>query len=441
MTHTRQAVADLTNAERRARFVANGVSNQNSITTVRAKGAKMWDEDGKEYIDFAGGIGVMNIGHSHPEVVAAVKEQADKFFHTCIHVTLNEPYLRLAEELCRITPIAGDKKAVLLNSGAEAVENAIKVARSYTGRSAIIAFDGAFHGRTMLGMSLTSKVHPYKAGFGPFVPEIYRLPYPNPYRNPFDTADLGQNAIDQIVHSFETYVDVNDVAAVILEPVQGEGGFIVPPANFIPKLRDLCRDRGILLIMDEVQTGFGRTGKMFATEYYEDLNPDIIVMAKSMGAGLPISAIVGKASVMDAPQVGGLGGTYGGNPLACAAALKVIEIMERDNLPDRAMEIGEKSMAFLKKLQSKYNIVGDVRGQGAMVAIELVTDKGTQQPNASATALISKKCLEHGLITVKAGVYGNVIRMLSPLVIKDDELQKGLEILELAITETVAELG
>lgn len=433
-------VAGSAQLERRDRYVARGVSNQNPVVMVRAEGARMWDESGKEYIDFAGGIGVMNVGHSHPEVVAAVKAQAEKLFHTCVHVALNEPYLALAEALCRIAPISGAKKALLLNSGAEAVENAVKIARSYTGRSAVIAFEGGFHGRTMLGMSLTSKVDPYKVGFGPFVPEVYRMPYPNPYRHPFGAGDLTEQALAFLRHAFETYVDPKQVAAVIVEPVQGEGGFVVPPTDFLPKLRDLCREHGILLIVDEVQTGFGRTGRMFATEYAAGLDPDMVVMAKSMGGGLPISAVVGKADVMDAPKPGGLGGTYGGNPLACAAALKVIEIMERDRLPERALQIGNRSTAFLRELQTRHSMIGDVRGLGAMVAIELVKDRETKEPYPEAVALISKKCLAYGLVTVKAGVYNNVIRLLSPLVISDGELQRGLEILAQAIREAEAEL-
>ncbi|WP_206831708.1 4-aminobutyrate--2-oxoglutarate transaminase [Alicyclobacillus fructus] len=426
--------------ERRERFVARGVSNQNPVVIVRAEGSRMWDEDGKEYLDFAGGIGVMNVGHGHPEVVAAVKAQAEKLFHTCVHVALNEPYLALAEALCRIAPVSGDKKAVLLNSGAEAVENAVKIARRYTGRAAVIAFEGGFHGRTMLGMSLTSKVDPYKVGFGPFVPEVYRMPYPNPYRHPFGDGDLTQQVIGFLRQAFETYVDPKQVAAVIVEPVQGEGGFIVPPADFLPRLRDVCREHGMLLIVDEVQTGFGRTGRMFAAEYTPDLDPDMVVMAKSMGGGLPISAVVGKTEVMDAPQPGGLGGTYGGNPLACAAALKVIEIMERERLPERARYIGEQSMQFLRELQSRHPIIGDVRGLGAMVAMEFVKDRKTKEPYPEAVALISKKCLAQGLITVKAGIYNNVIRLLSPLVISDQELQKGLHILAQAVREAEAEL-
>ncbi len=429
------------NALLRERYVTKSVSVQNPIAVVRAEGAKLWDEEGREYIDFAGGIGVMNVGHSHPEVIAAVKEQADKLFHTCIHVTLNEPYLQLAEQLCRIAPIVGEKKALLVNTGAEAVENAVKIARSFTGRPAVIAFEGAFHGRTMLGMSLTSKVTPYKTGFGPFVPEIYRMPFPNPYRSELDEETLGEQAVETVVRAFETYVEANQVAALIVEPVQGEGGFVVPPANYLPLLRNVCRERGIVFILDEVQSGFARTGKMFAAEHYDALDPDLILVAKSLGAGLPIAAVVGKADVMDAPQVGSLGGTYGGNPLAAAAALKVIEVMEREQLPARAEHIGQKSVSFLRELQQKSTIIGDVRGQGAMIAIELVKDRATKEPHAEATALVTKKCLEYGLITVKAGVYSNIIRLLSPLVISDETLQQGLQVIARAVRETEEELG
>jgi 4-aminobutyrate aminotransferase/(S)-3-amino-2-methylpropionate transaminase len=423
------------------RYVAKGVSVQNPICIVRAEGARMWDDKGVEYLDFAGGIGCLNIGSSHPEVVQVVQEQAAKLFHTCVHVTLNEPYLRLVEQLCRITPISGEKKALLLNSGAEAVENAVKVARSYTKRSAIIAFESAFHGRTNLGLSLTSKVHPYKANFGPFVPEVYRLPYPNLFRRPSGQTEeeFVEHSIATIRKAFDTYVDVNNVAAVILEPVQGEGGFIVPPARFLFELREMCRENGIVFIVDEVQTGFGRTGKLFATEHYDGLDPDIITMAKSMGAGLPISAVVGRAEILDSTEVGGLGGTYGGNPLAAAAALKVIEIMERDGLAERAQAIGERSMSFLKQLQAEIPYMGDVRGQGAMVAVEFVKDDA-KTPYPELVASISQKCLEKRLITIKAGVYNNVIRLLCPLVISDDELTTGLSRLREAVVEAVSEL-
>lgn len=429
--------------ERRLKYVAKGVSVQNPICTTRAEGARMWDDTGKEYLDFAGGIGCLNVGSSHPEVVQVVQEQATKFLHTCFHVTLNEPYVALAEELTRITPISGEKKVLLASTGAEAVENAIKLARNYAGRSAVLAFEYAFHGRTNMGLALTSKVHPYKAGFGPFVPEVYRVPYAYCYRCPFGQTygECGYECVDAVAKAFDTYVDANDVAAVIVEPVQGEGGFIVPPPEYLPQVRQICKDRGILFIMDEVQTGFGRTGKMFSTEYYEGLDPDMVLMAKSMAAGLPLSAVVGRAEIMDATEVGGLGGTYGGNPLASVAALKVIEIMERDGLPERARTIGEVSVASLQTLQRKHPMIGHIRAQGAMVAFELVKDPVTKEPFPEACALISKKCLEKGLITIKAGVYNNVIRMLAPLVITDEELHQGLAIIAEAVEETAAELN
>lgn len=429
--------------ESRRRYIAKGVAVQNPICITRAQGAKMWDDKGHEYLDFAGGIGCLNVGSSHPEVVEAVKQQAERYFHTCIHVALNEPYVALAKALCERTPIQGEKKAVLLNSGAEAVENAVKIARSYTGRHAIVAFEYAFHGRTTLGLSLTSKVHPYKAGFGPFVPEVYRLPYAYCYRCQFgkERQSCAMECISAIVRAFDTYVNAHEVACVIVEPVQGEGGFIVPPPEYLPKLREICRKYGILFIVDEVQTGFGRTGKLFSTEHYDQLDPDMIVMAKSMGAGLPISAVVGRAEIMDSTEVGGLGGTYGGNPLAAAAALKVIEIMERDDLPTRAQRIGERCMAYLRQLQAEVRAIGDVRGQGAMVAMEFVKDRDTKEPDAEIVARISQLCLEKGLMTIKAGVWNNVIRLLPPLVISDEELDLGLAHLKEAVCEAAAELG
>jgi 4-aminobutyrate aminotransferase / (S)-3-amino-2-methylpropionate transaminase / 5-aminovalerate transaminase len=441
MVNTTQKAA-LTAQERREKFVAKGISTQNTFCITRARGARMWDENGREYLDFAGGIGCLNVGSAHPEVVKAVQEQAEKLLHTCVHVTLNEPYLALAEELCRITPISGDKKVLLANSGAEAVENAIKVARSYTKRHAVVAFENAFHGRTNLGMSLTSKVVPYKVGFGPFVPEIYRIPYAYCYRCPFGQTygNCAYECVDAVLKAFETYVDANNVAAMIVEPVQGEGGFIVPPPDYLPKLRQICRDKGIVFIVDEVQTGFGRTGEMFSVQHYRNLDPDVITMAKSMGAGLPISAVVGRAEIMDSTVVGGLGGTYGGNPVASAAALKVIEIMERDDLPGKARRIGERMVEVLKELQSKYPVIGDIRAQGAMIAFEMVKDPVSKDPFPEACAKIVEKCTAKGLILLKAGIYNNVVRMLAPLVITEEELEKGLGILTESIEETVGEL-
>lgn len=427
----------------RDKYLPKGISVQNPIVTTKAQGALMWDDVGNEYIDFAGGIGVMNIGHTHPEVIQVIQAQAEKLLHTCIHVTLNEPYLRLIKQLVEITPIMGEKKAFLLNSGAEAVENAIKLARSYTGRSAIIAFDSAFHGRTMLGMSLTSKVHPYKANFGPFVPEVYRLPFPNVYRRPNHmTEDEFINlSITTLKRSFDTYVNANDVAAIIVELVQGEGGFTVAPLRYMQELRKLCTEHGIVLIVDEIQTGYARTGKLFATEHYGDLNPDIITMAKSMGAGLPISAVVGRAEILDATEVGGLGGTYGGNPLAAVASSKVIEIIQREKLVERARQLGEQSINMLRRIQSAIPYLGDVRGLGAMVGVEFVRDPLMKEPFPELVAAISKKCLEKRLITVKAGVYNHVIRLLYPLVISDEQFVEGLSRLESSIIEAVEEMS
>ncbi|PWI55035.1 4-aminobutyrate--2-oxoglutarate transaminase [Sulfoacidibacillus thermotolerans] len=429
-------------AQVRQKYVPSGVSVQNSIVITRAQGARMWDDEDREYVDFAGGIGCLNVGSAHPEVVEAIKRQADQLLHTCFHVTMNAPYLQLVEKLCDLTPIAGDKKAMLANSGAEAVENAIKIARSYTKRSAVIAFEYAFHGRTQMTLSLTSKVHPYKAGFGPFSSEVYRLPYANCYRCPFG-QEFGQcryECIDAVKKAFTTHVAVEDVAAVIIEPVQGEGGFIVPPPDYLPLLRQICKENGILFIVDEVQTGFGRTGKLFSTQHYENLDPDLITMAKSLGAGLPISAVVGKREIMDSTEVGGLGGTYGGNPLSAAAALKVIEIMERDQLAQRAQVLGEMTIEYLRRLQRKFPMIGDVRGQGAMIAMEFITDAKSKVPFPEAVAMISQKCLAKGLITVKAGVFNHVIRFLYPLVITTEELQLGLQRMEEAICETALEL-
>ncbi|MCL6516727.1 4-aminobutyrate--2-oxoglutarate transaminase [Alicyclobacillus sp.] len=433
--------ASLNAKERREKFVPKGVSTQHPFIITRAQGAWMWDENGKAYLDFAGGIGCLNVGSAHPEVVAAVQEQAEKLLHTCIHVTLNEPYLALVEQLCRIAPISGEKKALLANSGAEAVENAVKIARSFTERQAVLVFENAFHGRTNLGLALTSKIVPYKAGFGPFTPEVYRIPYAYCYRCPFGKTygKCAYECVDAVYHAFETYVDPRSVAAMVVEPVQGEGGFIVPPPEYLPAIRQICREKGIIFIVDEVQTGFGRTGELFSVQHYESLDPDLITMAKSLGAGLPISAVVGKADIMDATVVGGLGGTFGGNPLAAAAALKVIELMERDDLPARARIIGQRMTTVLKELQRKYPAIGDVRAQGAMVAFELVKDPAQKNPFPEMCSAIVQKCGEKGLILLKAGIYDNVVRMLVPLVISEDDLETGLSILVEAIDEAMAE--
>ena len=438
-----QSSVTLSPEEKRRRYMAKGISIQNPVCITRSQGAKMWDDSGKEYIDFAGGIGCLNVGSTHPEVVEAIREQAGKLIHTCIHVALNEPYLDLVEALCSLAPIVGETKALLANSGVEAVENAVKIARSYTGRSAVIAFESAFHGRTNLGMSLTSKVHPYKAGFGPFVPEVYRMPYANCYHCPFgqNPETCARDCVQALESAFDTYVDAHNVAALIVEPVQGEGGFVVPPPDYLPRIREICREKGIVFIADEIQTGFGRTGEMFAVQHYAQLDPDIIVMAKSLGGGLPISAVVGKTQIMDATEVGGLGGTFGGNPVSAAAALKVLEIMERDEISRHARQVGQISMIYLRALQKEIPAIGDVRGQGAMVAMEFVKDRESREPYPEFVASVSHKALEKGLLTVKAGVYNNVIRLLAPLTISEEELKQGLDLLAEAVRETQQKLG
>jgi 4-aminobutyrate aminotransferase/(S)-3-amino-2-methylpropionate transaminase len=418
----------------REKYVPKGVFNTVPVFAEQGDGAMVMDVDGNTYIDFAGGIGVLNIGYSHPEVVAEVKKQSDKFFHTCFNVLYYEQYVNLAKVLCEITPGDFAKMAMFVNSGAEAVENAVKVARKYTGKTDIITFDGAFHGRTLMTMSLTSKVKPYKLGFGPFAPGIHRMPYPYCYRCPYglDRSSCNLHCANELKEMFIKEVDPSDIAAVIIEPVQGEGGFVVAPNEYITALRKICDDNGIVLIADEVQTGFCRTGKMFACEHW-DVVPDLITVAKSLGGGLPLAGIVGKKEIVDSPQVGGIGGTFGGNPVACAGALKIIEVMQRDNLADRSNAIGDKVRNRLNAMKEKYQLIGDVRGKGSMLAIELVKDRTTKAPAKDETSQIMKECYTNGLIILNAGMLGNVIRMLMPLVITDEQLDAALDILEDAV--------
>jgi len=420
--------------ERRSAAVPRGPYNVTPIFVQSAKGALLTDVDGNTFIDFAGGIGVMNIGHSNPKVVAAIQEQASRFTHTCFHVLPYENYVELAERLNEITPGDFQKKTLLVNSGAEAVENAIKIARAYTGRPAILAYESGFHGRTLLALSLTSKVKPYKKDFGPYAPEIYRVPYPDCYRRPFgdDGRPCGEACADYLEEFFVTHVSPEDVAAVIIEPVLGEGGFVPAPHNYLKRLREITEKYGILFIADEVQTGFGRTGKMFAMDHYPDVIPDLVTMAKSIGGGMPLSAVTGRAEIMDAPMVGGLGGTYGGNPVSNAAALAVIDQMD-DKFLERAQQIGEKVANRFKEMYEKYEIIGDARGLGAMQALEFVKDRETKEPYKEAVGAIVKHAYEHGLILISAGTHGNIIRTLMPLVISDEELEEGLDILENAI--------
>jgi 4-aminobutyrate aminotransferase/(S)-3-amino-2-methylpropionate transaminase len=416
--------------------VPRGPYNLAPIFIARGEGALIDDVDGNRYIDFAGGIGVLNTGHAPAPVVKAIQQQAEKYIHSCFHVTMNEPYVRLAETLNRITPGKHAKKTFLVNTGAEAVENAIKVARNSTKRPGILCFEDAFHGRTLLAMTLTSKVHPYKDHFGPYAAEIHRMPYAYCYRCPWGKKYPGCNIECGTFAEdfFKRYVDPATVAAVIVEPILGEGGFIMPPQEYYPILANICRKHGILVIADEVQTGFGRSGKLFACEHW-GLEPDIIITSKSIAAGLPLAAVTGRAEIMDAPMEGALGGTFGGNPVACAAALASIEIVEKRNLAERAAKIGEKVRDRLEDLWKKCPFVGNVRGAGAMRAVEFVKDRATKEPAKDLVGKITRLCWERGLIVLHAGTYGNVIRTLMPLVITDEQLDEGLDVFEAAVLE------
>ena len=394
-------------AERRSQAVPRGVSQVTPIFVSRSEGALIEDVDGNRYLDFAGGIGCLNAGHREPGVVAALHAQADRFLHTCFMVTPYESYVRLAEKLNALAPGNTPKKTMLLSSGAEAVENAIKIARAYTRRPAVICFDDAFHGRTLLALALTSKTHPYKVGFEPFPSDIYRVPY-------------GQPAA-QLEDTFQRVVAAESVAALIVEPVQGEGGFIVPPSGWLTAVAGICRKHGILFIADEVQTGFGRTGKMFAIEH-EDIEPDLMVTAKSLGGGLPLAAVTGKAEIMDHTGPGALGGTFGGNPLACEAALAVIQAIESGGLCACAMHLGAQFRRRVLAWKDRFPAIREVRGLGAMQAFELA--------DAASTKALAKYCYEHGLILVTAGTYGNVIRILMPLVLTDEQMGEGLDVME-----------
>jgi 4-aminobutyrate aminotransferase/(S)-3-amino-2-methylpropionate transaminase len=423
----------------RQEHVAQGPSNITQAIIQSASGAVMVDVDGKEYIDFAGGIGVNNVGHAHPKVVKAIKDQADRFLHTCFHVGMYDSYIELAARLNTLVPGDFAKKTMFANSGAEAVENAVKVAKYATKRPAVIAFDNAFHGRTLMTMSLTSKTNPYKKGFGPFAPEVYRIPYAYCYRCPLGLSypDCGTACTDCLEQAFVTLVEPESVAAVIAEPIQGEGGFVTPPPEYFPKLSEICKKYGIALIIDEVQTGAGRTGKFLAIEHW-GIEPDIVTQAKSLGGGMPLSAVTGRRELMDAPHPGGLGGTYSGNPLSCQAALAVLEILFEDNLLQRSRELGDILMKRFKALQEIHEIIGDVRGKGPMLALELVKDRHTKEPATQAAKDLVKACYDKGLVLLSCGNAGNVIRTLMPFVITDEQLDKGLAILEESLSEIEA---
>jgi 4-aminobutyrate aminotransferase / (S)-3-amino-2-methylpropionate transaminase / 5-aminovalerate transaminase len=419
--------------ERRAAAVPHGVFNNHPIVTARASGAIIEDVDGNRLIDLATGIAVLNVGHTSPEVVKAAQRQLELDTHTCFHVTANEPYIELAERMNALVPGDPPQKTMFANSGAEAVENAVKIARKATGRQAVVTFDHAFHGRTLLAMSLTAKVIPYKQGMGPFAPEIYRLPFAYPYRWPTGPERCTEEALAYATDEMHKHIGEESIAAVIVEPIQGEGGFIVPAPGFLKGLAEFCAEHGIVFIADEIQSGMGRAGRWFAIED-EDVVPNIVISAKSLGGGLPISAITGRADVMDAVHVGGLGGTYGGNPVAAAAALAVLEQIEREGLLERSRTLGEKVLQRLAEMQERHDVIGDVRGRGLMTAIELVTDRSTKEPlpGADGNAIV-RRCLENGVVILKAGTYDNVIRLLPPLTIDEALLEEGLDVLDEAI--------
>jgi 4-aminobutyrate aminotransferase/(S)-3-amino-2-methylpropionate transaminase len=421
--------------ERRDAAVAAGVANIHRIVTSRASGAIIEDVDGNRLIDFATGIAVLNVGHTVPAIVDAARRQLERETHTCFHVTANEPYIELAERLNALAPGDHEKKSMFANSGAEAVENAVKIARHFTGRHGVVAFDHAFHGRTLLTMSLTAKVMPYKQGFGPFAPEVYRLPLAYPYRCPTgsDPDGCAESCLAYAVDEMHKHIGEENIAAVIIEPIQGEGGFIVPAPGFVRGLADFCKEHGIVFIADEIQTGFGRAGRWFAIEE-DGVVPDLITVAKSIGGGLPISGVVGRAEIMDSVHTGGLGGTYGGNPVAAAASLAVIDMIEREGLLERARRIGDIIMARLRDMAARHEVIGDVRGRGAMTAIELVADRGTKEPlDADRMAAVGRACLENGLVVLTAGTYGNVIRLLPPIAIEEGLLDDGLTVLDDAL--------
>ena len=403
----------------RARYVASGVSTPR-LVVAHAEGARIIDVDGRSFIDFAGGIGCQNLGHRHPAVVEAVKEQAERYLHQCFVVGTYEPYVEVCRRLAELSPCgAGEQRSLLVNAGAEAIENAVKVARAATGRPAVVTFEYAFHGRTLLAMTMTSKVNPYKKGFGPFAPEVYRVPAPYPYRGV--TSD---DAIDALEHLFKADVDPSTVACVVLEPVQGEGGFIPMPREYLLRLQELCRAHGILYVDDEVQSGVGRTGEMWAVDHHEGVEPDLLVSGKSIGGGLPLAAVTGRAEVMEAVHVGGLGGTFGGNPLACAAALVVLDIVSAEEFLVQAREHGTKVRARLDALAGRHSDIGEVRGLGPMLAFEFA-----ERSPERAQSVVSA-AFDRGLVLLSCGLYGNVIRLLPPLTIGEDDLEGGLAILE-----------
>ncbi|EKN67249.1 4-aminobutyrate--2-oxoglutarate transaminase [Schinkia azotoformans] len=433
VTNAVKSPQSLTLHERRMKAVPKAPYNITQVYVESAQGATVYDIDGNRYIDFAGGIGIQNVGHCHPKVVRAVQEQAAKSIHTCFHVAPYESYIELAERLNEITPGSFEKKTMFLNSGAEAVENAVKIARKYTGKPGVISFDRGYHGRTLLTMSLTSKVKPYKHGFGPFANSTYKMPYPYYYRAPenMDPDSYDDFLLSRFEDFFVADASPDEIGAVIMEPVQGEGGFIVPSKKFVQGVKRICEQHDILFIADEIQTGFGRTGLLFGMNHF-DVAPDLLTMSKSLAAGMPLSAVTGRAAIMDTPDAGQLGGTFAGSPMACAASLAVLDVIEEEEIVKKAQNVGKQLMAAFHHLQNKYELIGDVRGLGAMCAMELVEDRNTKEPAAAKTAEIVKYCWQHGLFALSAGMYSNVLRFLPPLIISDDELNEGISILESA---------
>jgi 4-aminobutyrate aminotransferase/(S)-3-amino-2-methylpropionate transaminase len=419
---------------RREAAVPRAISHATPIYVAKTEGAVLEDVDGNRYIDFAGGIGCLNTGHRAPGVLAAIQRQLDKFLHVCVQVTPYEGYIRLAERMNELTPGRFAKKTFFVNTGAEAVENAVKIARAATGRPGIIAFEDAFHGRTMMALSLTSKTHPYKAGFQPFPGEVYRIPYAYCYRCSYSlqypSCDL--YCARHLEDTFKRVVAAEGVAAVIAEPVLGEGGFVAPPQDYFRTLIDICHKHGVLFIADEVQSGFGRTGALFASERY-GIEPDILITAKSIGGGLPLAAVTGRAEIMDAPGPGGLGGTFAGNPVACEAALAVLDMFEQQDLNRRANALGDRFQKRAREWQKRWPMIGEVRGLGAMQALELVQSQDKREPATEETKQVTQYCYEHGVITISAGSYGNVIRLLMPLVIGDEQMDEALNVLEGAL--------
>jgi 4-aminobutyrate aminotransferase / (S)-3-amino-2-methylpropionate transaminase / 5-aminovalerate transaminase len=417
------------------RVVADPLSVFLPVVIEEGRGATLTDVDGNTFIDFTGGVGCLNVGHSHPRVVEAAQEQLAKFSHTDFTIVPYEVYITLAERLIAVSPFRSPAKAAFFNAGTEAVENAIKFARAYTGRPAVIGFEGGFHGRTLLSLSLTSKTHPYKAGLGPFAPEVYRVPFPNDYRGP--SADEALAALER---ALITQVAAETVAAIVIEPVQGEGGFVVAPQAFLDGVRRLCDEHGIVMIVDEVQTGFGRTGKLFAIEHY-GIEPDLITVAKSIAAGLPLSGVIGKAEIMDAPGDSAIGGTYVGNPVAQAAALAVLDVIEDEGVCDRAAQLGETIRTRMESWRERWPQIGDVRGLGAMLAIELVKEPASKEPDADTATAVVEAAAERGLLLLKSGIYSNCIRVLAPLVLSDAELDEALSVWEDALEATLAPLA